>query len=310
MLLQNRRTQERAARYIAPMITFALAIAAVVAFARPAAAQGTNCGSEGIVLCGTVFNDTNQLGLQDGGDTGVSGIKVTACVLLPDGTCDASLTFSTFTDINGNYSFTSQDLPPGTYTVFVDSADVGTGKTPSPENVGSDDESDSDGSNSGTGLSFYTGLVIDGFGSNDLDFGFVTSKTTQPGTGTPGYWKNHPEAWNSTPYASTITVGGHTYTKAEAIAWLGKVGKDKRTTMFSSLVPAMLNVAIGNDASCVASTIAAADAWMAIYAPTGLQDPPAVPASSDAWSGSGNGEAMHKQLDAYNNGLLCAPHRN
>ena len=56
----------------------------------------------------------------------------------------------------------------------------------------------------------------------------------QPGTGTPGYWKNHAEAWPVTG----ITVGGVTYTKAEAIALLGKVGKDKTTTMFSSLVPA------------------------------------------------------------------------
>ena len=61
----------------------------------------------------------------------------------------------------------------------------------------------------------------------------------------------------------SITVGGVTYTKAQAIAWLGKVGKDKTTTMFSSLVPAMLNVLIGNDGSCVNSTIAAADNWMA-----------------------------------------------
>ena len=37
-----------------------------------------------------------------------------------------------------------------------------------------------------------------------------------------------------------------------------KVGKDKTTTMFSSLVPAMLNVLIGNDGSCVNSTIVAA----------------------------------------------------
>ena len=49
----------------------------------------------------------------------------------------------------------------------------------------------------------------------------------------------------------------------QALTWLGRVGKDKTTTMFSSLVPAMLNVAIGNDSSCVSTTIAAADAWMA-----------------------------------------------
>ena len=92
-----------------------------------------------------------------------------------------------------------------------------------------------------------------------------------------------------------------TYNKAEAIAWLGKVGKDKTTTMFSSLVPAMLNMLIGNDSSCVATTITAANAWMALY-PVGS----GVPASSSAWA---QGEPLHQQMDAYNNGLLCAPHR-
>ena len=86
-------------------------------------------------------------------------------------------------------------------------------------------------------------------------FGFFTSSASNPGTGTPGYWKNHPEAWP----VPTITVGivngvgGVTYTKAQAIAWLGKVGKDKTTTMFSSLVPAILNGLIGNDTSCVSA---------------------------------------------------------
>ena len=37
--------------------------------------------------------------------------------------------------------------------------------------------------------------------------------------------------------------------------------------MFSSLVPAMLNVMAGNDDSCVASTIDAANAWLATYPP-------------------------------------------
>jgi hypothetical protein len=73
--------------------------------------------------------------------------------------------------------------------------------------------------------------------------------------------------------------------------------------MFSSLVPAMLNVMVGNDDSCVASTIAAANAWMATYGPVGSN----VPASSDAWAVEG--EPLHSHLDAYNNGLLCAPHR-
>ncbi len=72
--------------------------------------------------------------------------------------------------------------------------------------------------------------------------------------------------------------------------------------MFSSLVPAMLNVQIGNDGTCISTIIAAANAWMAIYGPVGSH----VPASSDAWS---SGEPLHTQMDSYNNGLLCAPHR-
>lgn len=120
----------------------------------------------------------------------------------------------------------------------------------------------------------------------------------QPGTGTPGYWKNHPEAWP----VSSITIGGVTYTRDQAIAWLDRVGKDKTTTMFSSLVPAKLNVLVGNDSSCVASTIALADEWMAIH-PVGS----GVHASSLAWK---IGEPLHRLMDNYNNGMLCAPHRD
>jgi hypothetical protein len=56
---------------------------------------------------------------------------------------------------------------------------------------------------------------------------------------------------------------------AQALGWLSKVGKDKTTTMFSSLVSAMLNVHIGNDGACVNATIAAANSWMATYGPVG-----------------------------------------
>ena len=130
----------------------------------------------------------------------------------------------------------------------------------------------------------------------------------QPGTGTPGYWKNHASAWPA--QGDPITVGGVTYTKDAAIALLGNVGKNKLTTMFSSLVSAKLNVLIGNDPSCVAGAIDAADAWMATYGPV---DTKVVLASSPAWV---IGEPLHITLDTYNNGLLynnngqlCAPHR-
>jgi len=81
-----------------------------------------------------------------------------------------------------------------------------------------------------------------------------------------------------------------TYTKAQAIYWLGKVGKDKTTTMFSSLVPAMLNILIGNDGTCVSAAIAAGNAWMATYGPVGS----GVPGGSAAWAA---GEPTHMTLE-------------
>jgi hypothetical protein len=249
--------------------------------ATPASAQ-TICPSGGV--CGFVFNDANNDGFQDAGETGIEGAKVS----LFDGTD----TILTETGPDGTFTFAG--LPDGTYTIAVQ---VPQGTQPSPSNVGSDDF-DSDGVPDNLGSSVATVTRVDG-SADSTDFGFFTKPVAQPGTGTPGYWKNHPDAWP----VSSITVGGLTYTKAQAIAWLGKVGKDKTTTMFSSLVPAMLNVIAGNDGSCVNSTIIAANAWMATYGPVGAN----VSASSYAWS---VGEPLHIQMDNYNNGLLCAPHRN
>jgi hypothetical protein len=296
MFVQIRRSQERAAR-LASKITWMLALAAVVAFARPAAAQGAgmNCGSEGILLCGTVWNDLNGNGIQDAGEPGIGGITVT----LYDSSNNVVSTF--FTNPDGTYYFDSQGLTNGDYSAAIVISSIGTGVQASPDGQGLDEESDSDGVDSTTGSSVYT-FTFNG-SPNDGDFGFFTGKVSQPGTGTPGYWKNHPNAWPS-PYQNGITVGGVFYSKTDAIAILSKPGKDKRATMFSSLVPAMLNVALGNDSSCVASTIAAADAWMATWGVPNTS--PIVAGGSAAWA---DGEPLHQQMDAYNNGLLCAPHR-
>jgi hypothetical protein len=120
---------------------------------------------------------------------------------------------------------------------------------------------------------------------------------TNPGTGTPGYWKNHPAAWP----VDFITIGGITYTKAEAIARLGWPDGDKRNTLFRALVCATLNVLIGNDNSCIADTLEAGNLWWATY--SGGR----VAANSAAWQ---LGEPIAWMLDAYNNGLLCAPARD
>jgi len=275
---------------------------ASLAAATPASAQ-TVCQSAGTV-CGFVWNDTNKNGVQDAGETGIEGAKVTVTV--------GSDTLTWDTGPDGYYYF---NVPDGTYTISVTPP---LGFQPSPDHQGTDSTTDSNGVPDGLGNSVATDVPVVGPENPDTDFGFFVKAVLNPGTGTPGYWKNHPDAWP----VSTITVGGVTYTKDQAIYWLGKVGKDKSVTMFSSLVPAMLNVLIGNDSSCVASTIEAANTWMATH-PVGSN----VPASSTAWSGEGvqapqtdsptmdlmmtpmSGQAMHEQMDNYNNGRLCAPHR-
>ncbi|MEK7323586.1 MAG: hypothetical protein AABZ84_10965, partial [Pseudomonadota bacterium] len=120
------------------------------------------------------------------------------------------------------------------------------------------------------------------------------------GTGTPGYWKNHPEAWP----VDQIAIGGVLYSKAQALNWLSTPdGGDKTITMFRHLISAKLNVFNGTNNSCISSTIALADEWMQKYGPVGSN----VGGSSVAWQ---QGSPLATKLDNYNNGLLCAPHRD
>jgi hypothetical protein len=248
--------------------------------AAPASAQTCPSGGVCVTVSGSVFNDTDGNGIQDAGETGISGAVVTV-----------GGGFATSTDENGFYSFT---LPPGDYTIEVQ---IPPDTQPSPKDQGDDDTKDSDGVSDGKGYS--VAVVTVEFSNLDTDFGFTAAAASNPGTGTPGYWKNHPEAW---PVVS-ISVGGVSYSREQAISWLDNAGKDKTTTMFSSLVSAKLNLLVGNDGSCVSSTIDKADVWMATYGPVGH----GVAASSYAWK---VGEPLHRQMDNYNNGMLCAPHRN
>ena|SRR5688572_7987162 len=279
-LLNGPLKNVRAAALAAALVPLASIVAA------PAQAEEV-CQSAGTV-CGLVWNDTNGNGVQDAGEIGREGVRV----FLFDGT----EIIETETGPDGTYVFNVMD---GTYTIFVL---IPPDMQPSPQDQGGDDTLDSDGAADGFGNSVATGVTVvstETAPANNptTDFGLVSVAVQNPGTGTPGYWKNHPEAWPVT----SITVGGQTYTRDQAIAYLQKVGKDKSLTMFSSLVPAMLNVMIGNDDSCVAATIVAANSWLE-------SNPPGsnVAGSSAAWA---EGEPHHRQLDEYNNGRLCAPHR-
>lgn len=127
----------------------------------------------------------------------------------------------------------------------------------------------------------------------------ATANTCGPvGTGTPGYWMNHPEAW---PF-DEITVGLQTLTKDQAIALMKMPVKgDKSLTMFAAFVAAKLNVMIGNcppppPPDCY--TLGEVNMWL-----TNFPVLSGVEASSEAWQYS-HGEALYWCLDDYNNGLL------
>ena len=234
-----------------------------------------------------VWNDTNKNGVQDAGEMGIAGVKVELY------TCADVLVATAYTDANGYYSFTN--LMPGDYYVKFYVKD---GFAFSPMDQGGDDAKDSD-ADPATGKTVCTTLVA---GENDLtwDAGMYTVACTPLGTGTPGYWMNHPEAWP----VDSITIGGVVYSKDKAILLMkSPVKLDKTYTMFPALVSAKLNVLVCNDASCIADTIQAADDWMRVYGPVGS----GVLASSSAWA---IGEPLYLLLDEYNNGLLCAPSRD
>lgn len=120
------------------------------------------------------------------------------------------------------------------------------------------------------------------------------------GTGTPGYWKNHPEAWP----VNSIEIGSVWYTVSEAIAMLDQPVKgDKSITIFKALVAAKLNVAAGACDCCIDFQIEMADLWLEWY-PYGS----GVKASGAQWQEWG--ECLYWDLDDYNNGRLCAPSRD
>jgi hypothetical protein len=287
---QTKNLQEGPLKHIRAAALAAVLVPLASFAATPALAQTGTCS--GPVISGFVWFDANNNGIQDVSETGIAGVVVSASA--------GEGSVVTETDATGHYQLCLAF--PAYYTV---SAVVPAGYQPSPaDSALTDDAHDSDGiccvQNPGQPDIVQTDLIPADGVNTTTDFGFWHAVTVvQPGTGTPGYWKTHASAWP----VNSIVVGGVTYTRDQAIALLADVGSDKSLTMFSSLVPAMLNVMIGNNSSCVASTITAADSWMAKYGPAGSK----VKASGVAWK---LGEPLHQLMDNYNNGVLCAPHRD
>jgi uncharacterized repeat protein (TIGR01451 family) len=114
-------------------------------------------------------------------------------------------------------------------------------------------------------------------------------------TYTQGYWKNHPDAWP----VEGITIGGVTYTKAEAIAILNTPPDGDATYILAhQLIAARLNILNGADPDAVATTIVEADDWLATH-PLGSN--PSNPDREEAIE-------LSEILDDYNNGLIGPGH--
>lgn len=153
-----------------------------------------------------------------------------------------------------------------------------------------------DGAAPATLVVTVTAVAADGAVEVRAERTFVAEVGCGVGTETIGYWKTHPDAWP----VEELTVGGRTLTKAEALSYLDAPGGPDRTvSLLVQSVATKLNLAAGTDDACIAATVADADAWLAAN-PVGS----GVTGGDAAWA---TGEPLKDELDAYNNGLRCAP---
>lgn len=284
--MERYETTMRAARYLLGAGTFAAAMLTMGVGQASAATEA--CMGEVPTVCGHVYTETNGTdGFQAGEGEGNITVVVTTTGGDPVSITNNPASSNSCPDVNsldcGYFAF---DIPDsGDYLVCLQINGVT------------------------SGCKEVTGGVQGQFVDLPITNPEVPVDAEPPytnfggsGTGTPGYWKNHPEMW-----PDSITVGGVTYYKSgtpnitDAIAKMGKVSKDKTITMFASLISAKLNTAT-NNYDCIAGTLFHADNWLTTY-PVGS----AIAGSSEAWE---VGEPLHSKLDDYNNGKLCAPHRN
>ena len=159
-----------------------------------------------------------------------------------------------------------------------------------------------------------TATGTDPSGTPVQDDGSATTTLIDRGTGTPGYWRNHLDMW---PIANdTVLIGdwNHNWacdgdetclelTKEEALMALTTPPRGDMTwNLGRPLVAAWLNVSAGNDSSCIADTVDSAAAWLQSH-PLGS----GVGGSDPAWVEASGWATL---LDDYNNGKLCAEHRD
>jgi uncharacterized repeat protein (TIGR01451 family) len=159
-----------------------------------------------------------------------------------------------------------------------------------------------------------TATGSDPFGTIVTDYGSAQVSILAPGTGTPGFWKNHSDVWPTINGEILIGDWNHTWTcdpdeiclflaEQDALEALSRPPKGDMTwNLGRALVAAWLNVSAGNDSTCVTSTIDLATGWLTIHSLGS-----GVSGDDDAWT---EASVWAEKLDDYNNGLLCAQHRD
>src|SRR5687767_12820747 len=258
--MERYETMIRATRYLLGAGTIAAAMLAMTAGSTSAQTTACIIGPEGDpTFCGHVFTDVTAPGnTADQYDAGEEVPNVYVQIQDTSGTPVANSPTPTGVcpgENCGSYGFVVYD-PPGTeywICVITDPAKTDCSNTTDhPEGIK---------------------VVVGDPPYHDFEVGDDGSSEPPPSefwgvrTGTPGYWKNHPEAWP----AEGIVVGGVTYlnqtapataplkTIYDAITLMGKVSGDKTVSMFAALISAKLNTTLANNTSCIAETIGEAD---------------------------------------------------
>lgn len=229
-------------------------------------------------VAGAIYYESNGTTQQEPGEPGIPSITVNLSVdYNADGVVDA--TFTTDTDVDGNYSFTG--LKTGSYTVAVDLGTLSDDVIPL---------TDPDGTTTPSTSTFTLTLSTT---TRTATFGY--RRINAVGTLTRGYWVNHPDNWP----VNTLRMGNVYYSKSELIGVLQRPTRgDQSYSLAAQLIATKLNLENGCDGSCILTTVADADSWLNQYLLGSKVKPNA------------SGNAIQTKLDDYNNGRLCVGHMN
>jgi len=110
-----------------------------------------------------------------------------------------------------------------------------------------------------------------------------------------GYWKNHPERWPVTQ----LQLGNVTYNQQQLLSILKDSARTNGLVFLAHQeIAAKLNIANGADGSCIAQTLAAADALIGDLV---------IPPVGDGFLSLHDVAGYVSALSRYNGGFLCSP---